>query len=216
MGDIGNVKISGIGKVPLIDILLAGGIFAGSDLSGDDYAKLIYSLTTTVTSRLAPPIGLGMIISDLNGESQAFYTAGEIIGDHAMLDNKIRENIMNMQLAPEEYGKIEELSLDERMAAIRILYLRSINPENQKAINTIIAESNEADQQKLNQFLFEFEQEVTNHIIPAKNSVYYTVQSGDNLSKIAANHGVTLDQLLQVNPIPDPNKIYPGQQIVIP
>lgn len=43
---------------------------------------------------------------------------------------------------------------------------------------------------------------------------YYTVKSGDNLSKIAANHKTTLAAILKLNPgIKNPNIIYAGQKI---
>ncbi len=39
----------------------------------------------------------------------------------------------------------------------------------------------------------------------------YTVQSGDTLSGIAASHGTTWRNLQEINHLPDPNLIYPGQ-----
>ncbi|HET7472716.1 MAG TPA: LysM domain-containing protein [Candidatus Limnocylindrales bacterium] len=52
---------------------------------------------------------------------------------------------------------------------------------------------------------------------PAPTPVLYTIKKGDTLSKIAAAHGITVDELLAANPaIKDPNKIGLGQQIVIP
>lgn len=45
----------------------------------------------------------------------------------------------------------------------------------------------------------------------------YIVQPGDTLSVIARRFGITLQQLLAVNPqITDPNRIFPGQRINIP
>lgn len=45
----------------------------------------------------------------------------------------------------------------------------------------------------------------------------YTVVKGDNLTKIARGHGVSLSALIEANPqIVDPNLIYPNQQINIP
>jgi len=42
----------------------------------------------------------------------------------------------------------------------------------------------------------------------------YTVKSGDTLSKIAKQYGMTLNNILELNPkIQDANKIYPGQSI---
>ena len=44
----------------------------------------------------------------------------------------------------------------------------------------------------------------------------YSVQSGDTLSKIAARCGVPVADLQSLNPaLSDPNRIYPGQELVI-
>lgn len=47
-------------------------------------------------------------------------------------------------------------------------------------------------------------------------SMAYEVQRGDTLWEIAQTHGVTLQELLAVNDIPNPDLIRPGQQITIP
>ena len=41
--------------------------------------------------------------------------------------------------------------------------------------------------------------------------IYYTVESGDTLSKIANEYGTTVQELAQINNIANPNLIYPGQ-----
>ena len=48
-----------------------------------------------------------------------------------------------------------------------------------------------------------------------KNVVYYTVKRGDTLSKIAGLYGVTVEQIVQLNNIQNPNLIYPGQVLQI-
>ena len=51
---------------------------------------------------------------------------------------------------------------------------------------------------------------------PAPVEIFYTVKKGDNLTKIAAMHNMTLAELISLNPqIPNPNLIYPGQMICI-
>lgn len=49
--------------------------------------------------------------------------------------------------------------------------------------------------------------------INANSAQYYTVQSGDNLSKIAIQFGTTVDQLVAWNNIANPDLIYAGQTI---
>ena len=46
----------------------------------------------------------------------------------------------------------------------------------------------------------------------------YTVQSGDTLSKIGANHGVSWQKIFEANrdKLDDPDKIMPGQELKIP
>lgn len=44
----------------------------------------------------------------------------------------------------------------------------------------------------------------------------YVVQRGDTLSRIARRYGVSWRVLAQVNSISNPNRIYAGQQLIIP
>lgn len=50
----------------------------------------------------------------------------------------------------------------------------------------------------------------------SSGSALYTVRSGDTLSGIAAEHGVTVDAIVSANGIADPNRIYVGQRLTIP
>lgn len=43
----------------------------------------------------------------------------------------------------------------------------------------------------------------------------YTVKSGDSLYKIAKNYNITVEDILKLNYIKNPDLIYPGQEIVI-
>jgi len=51
---------------------------------------------------------------------------------------------------------------------------------------------------------------------PTPGPLLYTVREGDTLASIAADHGVSLEDLIAANGIGDPNLIHPGQVLVIP
>jgi len=51
---------------------------------------------------------------------------------------------------------------------------------------------------------------------PGDGTKIHVVQAGENLWEIAVKYGIDLGLLAQVNKIPNPNVIYPGQQIIIP
>jgi lysozyme len=44
----------------------------------------------------------------------------------------------------------------------------------------------------------------------------YTIKSGDNLSKIASQYNTTIDEILRLNSISNPNVIIVGQKLVLP
>ncbi len=46
----------------------------------------------------------------------------------------------------------------------------------------------------------------------------YTVQSGDSLSKIGSKYGISYQKIFEANrdKLDDPDKIFPGQELVIP
>jgi nucleoid-associated protein YgaU len=50
------------------------------------------------------------------------------------------------------------------------------------------------------------------------SSTTYTVQSGDTLSKIGSNYGVSWQNIYEANrdKLDDPDKIFPGQELNIP
>lgn len=54
-----------------------------------------------------------------------------------------------------------------------------------------------------------------NSNIVSKKSTIYTVKKGDNLSNIAKKHNTTVNKLVKLNNIKNPNLIYPGQKIKI-
>jgi LysM repeat protein len=50
---------------------------------------------------------------------------------------------------------------------------------------------------------------------PMQIPEYYIVQSGDTLSGIASKHGTTYQVIARLNNITNPDKIYPGQKIIL-
>lgn len=50
---------------------------------------------------------------------------------------------------------------------------------------------------------------------PAPSHVYYTVVRGDNLTKIAKKYSTSVNALVKLNNIKNPNLIYPGQKLMI-
>jgi nucleoid-associated protein YgaU len=53
---------------------------------------------------------------------------------------------------------------------------------------------------------------------PEASTLTYTVQSGDNLSKIGEHYGVSWQKIFDANrdKLDDPDKIFPGQELTIP
>lgn len=58
-------------------------------------------------------------------------------------------------------------------------------------------------------------QAIVNEKMGASSTVTYTVKSGDTLSAIAKKYGTTHQKIASDNGIANPNKIYPGQKLVI-
>lgn len=48
-----------------------------------------------------------------------------------------------------------------------------------------------------------------------QKEIVYTVVRGDTLSQIALNYGTTVNSIVSLNNIPNPNLIFPGQKIII-
>jgi nucleoid-associated protein YgaU len=59
---------------------------------------------------------------------------------------------------------------------------------------------------------------VLNITSPESSTTTYTVQSGDTLSKIGSNYGVSWKAIFDANTdvLSDPDKIFPGQELTIP
>lgn len=51
---------------------------------------------------------------------------------------------------------------------------------------------------------------------PEPTPIVYIVQRGDSVSLIAARFGVTPEAIIELNNLSNPNRILPGQQLLIP
>ena len=56
----------------------------------------------------------------------------------------------------------------------------------------------------------------TNTAGPAGEPTTYKIKAGDNLSSIALQFGITVEDIVKANNIEDPNEIYEGQELIIP
>lgn len=56
-------------------------------------------------------------------------------------------------------------------------------------------------------------QDKVNEYYEKNQAQYYIVKSGDNLTKIAKAYGTTVDAIVKLNGISNPNLIYPGQKL---
>ena len=58
----------------------------------------------------------------------------------------------------------------------------------------------------------------TNYVLQLlkESVVSYTVKSGDNLTKLAHQYGTTANDIASFNRLPNPDRLLPGQQILIP
>jgi LysM repeat protein len=56
---------------------------------------------------------------------------------------------------------------------------------------------------------------VTTTTIPYE-TVFYTVQSGDSLFRIAETYQVSMEELMKLNGITNPDKVYAGQVLELP
>ncbi len=50
-------------------------------------------------------------------------------------------------------------------------------------------------------------------LVPAARATEVVVRAGDTLSGIAARHGVSVERLVALNHLPNPNRIHPGQRL---
>lgn len=94
-----------------------------------------------------------------------------------------------------------------------------MNPIETKSVDELAQEviagkyGNGEDRKKALGSRYDEVQAKVNEILEVNQATYYTVVSGDNLTKIANKYGTTVNQLVSWNNIANPNLIYPGQKL---
>ena len=86
-----------------------------------------------------------------------------------------------------------------------------LTPEERESMDRIQPQTEEERQQQI------IEENRSKEIVDGPREVQtYTVKSGDNLSRIAAMHDTTWQEIARANNIQNPNLIKPGLQLMIP
>ncbi|MCZ2130823.1 MAG: LysM peptidoglycan-binding domain-containing protein [Bacteroidia bacterium] len=110
--------------------------------------------------------------------------------------------------------KIERLANGDRIGRIR-----ELKPNNSWGRNAGFKQLERYIEAAKNRFPGVKEWIPELHLYESAGSVvvglFYTVQPGDNLSKIAAMYGTTVEDLVKLNNIEDPNKILVGETFLV-
>lgn len=110
-----------------------------------------------------------------------------------------------------------------RSSGIRAIIRPKYNGEPNKPIEEIAREviegkwgNGEERERRLTEAGYDFDevQDEVNWILESE-PIYYTVKNGDTLSEIAEDYGTTVDHLVRLNNIYNPNLIYVGQKLRI-
>lgn len=135
--------------------------------------------------------------------------AVSIIGFCGCSDDKVKKDVNAMK------SRLEQI--EDRLASIE---------KSSKRVGHL-----EVEFQKLQQSMEAWERAITARFAPVskkKNTVsrskmaaapnktkYYVVERGDSLSRIAQKHGMTIDQLCQLNKIEKNTVLHPGAKLLV-
>lgn len=100
---------------------------------------------------------------------------------------------------------------DEVQAEVNHRLLDDVNVIAQEVINGRYGD--DEDRKRALGSRWQEVQDKVNEIYKKNTPVYYIVKSGDNLTKIAKAYNTSVDKLVQLNGISNPNLIYPGQKL---
>lgn len=131
--------------------------------------------------------------------------------------NKIRSNKIANMIVDQDYSYLDypEIIMNKKLNGYT-------TKEDKKSISELAKEvingkwgNGETRKRNLINAGYDYDtvQQEVNRILSSNNKVYYTVVSGDTLSKIAKKYNTTVNQLVSWNNIKNPNLIYVGQKI---
>lgn len=112
----------------------------------------------------------------------------------------------------EEEPEIEE-EVEEEPEEVASQPVESANSSNtnQEASSPTPPETNESVSESEQETVSEPEQSEST-VEPAEEVTYYTVSAGENMYRIALNHGMTTEELMQLNGLSD-ETVYIGQEL---
>lgn len=125
-------------------------------------------------------------------------------GDEYIPDNSDEDNLKEITI--QKGDTLSQIAIDYNTTINQLVQINNIeNPNLIYAGNKLLVPINDNN--------IEVEENNPNY---KENYQIYTVKRGDTLSQIAINYNVTLNELVNLNKIKNPNLIYVGQKLKIP
>ena len=191
----------------------------------DDNADGIINRCSNVSSNFSN-ITLGELLW-MNGHVGIYIGNRQVIECTAAWDKKVLYSYIgtngerirnNVRVGSwQKHGKLPYIDYVETQNNPNTSKTKTIDELAKEVING--AWGNQGDkpsrQQRLENAGYNYQevQKRVNEMLGINNKVYYTVQSGDTLTKIANKYGTTVNQLVAWNNIKNPNLIYPNQKL---
>ena len=153
----------------------------------------------------------GSILTSNSAYSGTKFYTKKINKNYELNGYKFEGFIYNpIEFEPEEEPKKETPKTDTNKKSVEEIAKEVIagkwgNGETRKQRLTEAGYSYSEVQAKVNELL--------GYNVPTQEKQYYYVQKGDNLTKIAKKFDTTVDKLVQMNKISNPNLIYVNQRI---
>ncbi|MCX4364713.1 MAG: LysM peptidoglycan-binding domain-containing protein [Bacilli bacterium] len=153
-----------------------------------------------------------LAIDNLKSIKDNYDSFNDILGQLGTLSNNLNSNISSLKRANErlvrgmESTVMDAMEKDLQYAEDLELITELMNDEGYVSNRTLGITNDTVTSASTSTSTTSVSSEPTS----------YTVKGGDTLSAIAKENGTTVEELVSANNITDPNKIYVGQEIVVP